>query len=400
MKRKQGPTTTSLSQAKKTKLTDLETGTSALPVSLQELLDFSRVKTEEDIECRFNHIAKILLHESHLVVVVKNEDTNATKEIEFEILEAEFYLQSGGCHEDPFTHGSEEQKISGTWYFHRAPRKSVDSHRSCTSLTGYRGGSRKGMDLTIAGTPPPPVLSKHFVPAPPIPELHSEPGDQQLLRGGILLRSLRQLGLNSKVISGPSLLVDRIISISGASSIADLVENKWAGDTCAFVSGKDERSTMLFLRPVSSSTTASPNIYFSPRIGLDLSHPGTTDPAFLPLHPRIQFLPKPYRFFTHPEELVANGRPQTFLGVLFSCISTDSDFTEALKKPLLSQEIASLMALKESNCAKYLAEYVAGREGGVGLLNSFVGSEGKGASSSPSSYLRMMGALSNLILPS
>jgi hypothetical protein len=283
-------------------------------------------------------------------------------------------------------------------HFHRAPRKSADSHRSSTSLTGYRGGTRKGLDLTIGKMPL--VLSRHFVPAPQIsnPPEH----DQQPVCGGILLRSLRELGPNGKLISGPSLLVDHIVKLSGASSISDLVENKWAEDTFAFISGRDERSTRLFLRPVSepsSSSRAASTIYFSPRIGLDLSHPGTTYPEILPLHPRIQFLPKPYRFFTHPQELVANGRPQTFLGILSLCISTDSDFTEALKKPLLSQEIAALMALKETTCAKYLAEYVAGREGGVDLLKSFVGPKGKGSSSSPSSYLRMMGALSNLIPP-
>ena len=263
--------------------------------------------------------------------------------------------------------------------------------------------------MTIGGRIPP-VLSKHFVPVPPIsnpPELHHEFGDQQPLCGGILLRSLRELGPNGKVISGPSLLVDHIINVSGASSISDLVENKWAGDTSAFISGKDERSTGLFLRPspvsepssTSSSSRAASTIYFSPRIGLDLSHPGTTNPEILPLHPRIQFLPKRYRFFTHPEELVANGRPQTFLGVLSICTSSYSNLTEALKKPLLSQEISALMALKEPACTKYLAEYVAGREGGVDLLKSFVGLKGKGASSSPSSYLRMMGALSNLMPP-
>ena len=252
----------------------------------------------------------------------------------------------------------------------------------------------------------PRVLSRHFVPPISNPPEH-EFRDQQLVCGGILLRSLRELGPNGKVISGPSLLVDHIINLSGASNISDLVENKWAGDTCAFNSGEDERSTRLYLRPASepsstssTSRTAS-TIYFSPRIGLDLSHPGTTNPEILPLHPRIQFLPKPYRFFTHPEVLVANGRPQTFLGILSLCISTSTnpDLTEALKKPLLSQEIAALMAIKEPTSAKYLAEYVAGREGGIDLLKSFVGSKGKGASSSPSSYLRMMGALSSLISP-
>ena len=406
MKRKQEPST-SFPQTKKMKGFDVE-------MPLQDLLDFSQgVKTEEDIERRFKHIAGTLLHGFHLVVVQHDEDA---KEIEFEILEAEFYLLIGGCYEDPFTHWSEKQKIGGQWcvvkcsvfcfiicingdrHFHRSPRKTADSHRSSTSLTGYRGGSRKGLDLTIGRIPP--VLSRHFV--PPISNPH-EFGDQQLLCGGILLRSLRELGPNGKVISGPSLLVDHIINLSGASSISDLVENKWAGNTCAFISEKDERSTRLFLRPVSEPSSTSSNsratsmIYFSPRIGLDLSHPGTTNPEILPLHPRIQFLPKPYRFFAHPEVLVANGRPQTFLGVLSLCISTHSDFTEALKKPLLSQEIAALMALKEPTCAKYLAEYIAGREGGVDLLKSFVGPKGKGASSSPSTYLRMMGALSNLI---
>ena len=80
---------------------------------LQDLLDFSRgVKTEEDIERRFKHIAATLLHGFHLVIQ-HDEDT---KEIEFEILEAEFYLLIGGCYEDPFTHGHEDQKISGQWY--------------------------------------------------------------------------------------------------------------------------------------------------------------------------------------------------------------------------------------------------------------------------------------------
>jgi hypothetical protein len=104
MKRKQGPTPTTFSQFKKTKGTTVE---------LQELLDFSQgIKTEEDIERRFKHIAETLLHGFHLVVV---KDTITSKEVEFEILEAEFYLQLNGCHEDPFTHGSEEQKISGKW---------------------------------------------------------------------------------------------------------------------------------------------------------------------------------------------------------------------------------------------------------------------------------------------
>ena len=104
MKRKQGPTTSS-SQTKKTKGFDDV-------VPLQDLLDFSRgVKTEEDIERRFKHIAVTLLHGFHLVV-----QHDEAKETEFEILEAEFYILIGGCYEDPYTHWSEKQKIGGQWY--------------------------------------------------------------------------------------------------------------------------------------------------------------------------------------------------------------------------------------------------------------------------------------------
>jgi hypothetical protein len=78
--------------------------------ALREILDFSGVDTEEEISRRFERISTALLHEFRLVVRREN-----TSDVEFEILEAEFYLQIGGCHQDPFTHGSEEQRVSGRW---------------------------------------------------------------------------------------------------------------------------------------------------------------------------------------------------------------------------------------------------------------------------------------------
>jgi hypothetical protein len=67
-----------------------------------------------------------------------------------------------------------------------------------------------------------------------------------------------------------------------------------------------------------------------------------------------------------------------------------------LKKPSLSRAIASLSGVKDATAAKYLADYVAGREAGLQLIDSFIGEKGKGASSSPATYLKMMGALSNM----
>jgi hypothetical protein len=80
-------------------------------LAFKNLLDFSLVDTEEEIASRFDRIAKALMHEFRLVVRREN-----AQEMELEILEAEFYLQVAGCHEDPFTHGSEEQRVSGRWY--------------------------------------------------------------------------------------------------------------------------------------------------------------------------------------------------------------------------------------------------------------------------------------------
>jgi hypothetical protein len=80
-------------------------------LAFKNLLDFSLVHTEEEIASRFDRIAKALMHEFRLVVRREN-----AQEMELEILEAEFYLQVAGCHEDPFTHGSEEQRVSGRWY--------------------------------------------------------------------------------------------------------------------------------------------------------------------------------------------------------------------------------------------------------------------------------------------
>jgi len=162
-------------------------------------------------------------------------------------------------------------------------------------------------------------------------------------------------------------------------------------------------STALILAPIAyllnsiSSTllqtsTVSVKIYNSPRIGLDLSHPGTTGQEVKPLHSRIRFLPKRYRHFTNPSELVANGRTQTFLGVLYSCLSSDVD--QSLKDQKVLAEDVRLSGMEEATVTGYIADYAAGRAGGARTLAGFVGPKGKGTVSSPSTYLKMMSAIS------
>jgi len=253
------------------------------------------------------------------------------------------------------------------------------------------------MDLTFGAPLPNWVKSKYFSSetTPTLPS--SSLPVRELLRGGILLRSIRQTGPGSKVISGPSLLVDQILAASDASSIEELVENKWEGNISAILSDEGGPSTCLYLKEVKSEERSRrPKVYFSPRIGLDLSHPGTTDPATLPLHPRIRFLPRLYRFFVQPNLLVANGRPQTFLGVLQPYLDASTSAEAGLLKTSLSGDIARLTGMKEATAAKYLADYKAGRIAGAQFLKSVIGPQGKGAGSSPATYLKMLGAISTL----
>jgi hypothetical protein len=107
-KRKQdSPSGTSTSESKKSKV-EVTDGSVDLS-SLRTLLDFTTLTTTSDILNRFDTLARALLHDFHLVTRCGSVDTP------FEILELEFYLQKAGCHEDPFTHGTEEQKVSGRW---------------------------------------------------------------------------------------------------------------------------------------------------------------------------------------------------------------------------------------------------------------------------------------------
>jgi len=263
--------------------------------------------------------------------------------------------------------------------FHRPPRRSADSNRSSTRTTGYRGGTRKGLDLNLGG----PVTSSYF--APSSAEKH--------LRGGILLRTLRRIS-DSKVISGPSLLVDEILRLSGAARIPDLVEHLWGGDTSAFPPasyGSKPSSVSLYLRPVTAPASVKSPIYRSPRIGLDLSHPGTTNS---PTDPRIVFISKPYRYFVHPELLTSNGRSQTFLGVYRTCLASGRHDDSGLA---LRREMVRLTGMKEHSVIKYLADYQSGID--EGNLQSFIGASGKGASASPATYLKMMGALVRVHAP-
>lgn len=376
---------------------------------LPELLDFSALESQQDISTRFELLASELLH-NYRLEVTHEENTEY-----LEILELEFYLYKSGSHEDPFTHASAEQSQAGRWsvilcnttsytthhtsprrYFHRPPRRTNDPVPQGAAPMGYRGGTRKGMDITI-GAPPPTVTSKYFLPANP-GEASSSAAENAVLRGGVLLRSIRRAS-DSKVISGPSLLVDELLRLSGASEIAELVALHWDGDISALPPPPNlipSRDSTMWLRrtpPAPPSTTSkptpTPRIFRSPRIGLDISHPSIAASTALS-HPRVVYVARPYRFFTHPHLLTANGRGQTFLGV-YDALEARGHCTNDAE---LLGELVRLTGVKGPTARNYLAALRAGLERGT--LEEWIGPEGKKVLSSVTKWLTMAGTLRRL----
>ncbi|KAM5542461.1 hypothetical protein V8D89_003920 [Ganoderma adspersum] len=392
---------------------------------LIELLDLSRLDSMSAIEARFEKIAAELLH--HYRIEVKSR--KGTDQLE--VLELEFYLYKTDCHEDPFTHASPEQGQRGRWYFHRPPSRSLEDGVPMTvTHNGYRGGTRKGLDVTL-GRAPPAMTSKFFpVADPPSPE------GADIVRGGALLRSARRVS-DGKVISGPSLLVDEVLRLSGAREIGELVAINWTSDISAFSppdapspSSSSVLDTAAQLKKLSASTTGvvserlstmylvrapqNPEgppvcppglgkdalvdgklrIFRSPRIGLDISHPTIPSPSSSPAaalaHPRVTFIARPYRFFVSPYVLTANGRGQTFVGVHDALVARGHCTTDAE----ILGELVRLTGFKGPTTAKYLAELRDGLADGT--LGEWTGPKGKSVTSSVMAWLRMIGTLRRL----
>ncbi|KAG2146339.1 hypothetical protein DEU56DRAFT_787564 [Suillus clintonianus] len=335
--------------------------------TINSLLDLTSLCSQDNISARFDSISSALLSEYYLSVIHGGSQTD------YEILELEFYFQKTACHEDPFTHGSAEQERSGQWYFHRAPKRSNTSQANlaATVAGGYRGGTRKGLDLTFGASS---SMEPHITSA--------------ILRGGALLRTIRRYH-DQKVISGPSLLVDEILRVCSASNINELVSAKWQGDISALSAPSQPRSIYMYLRERPASSLATSPVFRSPRIGLDLSNPET---KASPTHPRVIFVGKLYRYFTYPELLVTNGRTQTFVGLYLALVEGKKYEPGSLE---FRNELNKLTGIKDTTLAKYFSDYQLGYE--KGKLANFVGAHGKGVLASASAYLRMMGTLAMVL---
>ncbi|KAF8713660.1 hypothetical protein RHS03_00437, partial [Rhizoctonia solani] len=332
---------------------------------LKNLLDMTHVPPGTE-PSHFHTIAQTLMQGFELCVTSKSSVVTS-----YELLEVEFYWyneQSG--HIDPFTHAAEEQRVSGNWYFHRAPRRVPPNSQSTAPVpspktNGFRGGTRKGLDLTFG------------VPA-------SDEPTAPVAYGGILLRTLRNTQ-TKKVTCGPSLLVDQVLQSSGTTELSTLVGTHWGGDTSAFLHDDGQPGpSRMFLRPVDrdlKGISKLPKMYTSPRIGLELSRIQTPGEATAS-HPRVQYVTRPYRFFTHPD-LMGSIRPQTFYGLL-----------QAHEAGQIARAaIADVSGMKPSQVSTFCEYVEGGRRAGPGAVKEFVGEKGKGVGPSAARFLKMAGVV-------
>ncbi|KAI8084564.1 uncharacterized protein BX664DRAFT_337266 [Halteromyces radiatus] len=184
------------------------------------------------------------------------------------ILEAEVYFKTlpEYHHDDPFTHAHPLQYQNGVWFFHHVGHSK-----------GYRGGSRKGMDVTLIGTTP----------------RNNKSGGC----GGILIRAV-QCHRTGKVIEGPSLWVDLILKTLGHTSIKDMI-------SCCFPQQESQSSwdstCGLYLAPKLQQQQQQQSLYASYRIGLGLKNKTPS------LEKRLGYVCRAYRFVVH-RELLKKGK--------------------------------------------------------------------------------------------
>ncbi len=174
---------------------------------------------------------------------------------QYRLAEVEMYY-SGPEHHDPFSHREPIQRECGRWYFHR-------THGV------YRGGSFKGLDLTLGdGT-------AHF---------------------GVIIRSV--VGLNGTMIDGPCVLVDQLLARTQMPSVAALD---------ALIGTRPIWDATAPLSIVESPSPRSAMVYATSRVGLSLKRAEN--------HPAMpRFVGRAYRFLTEPAT-IAKGRVHLVLAL-------------------------------------------------------------------------------------
>jgi hypothetical protein len=187
----------------------------------------------------FAAVAETLLNRAELVVAGRP----------VRVAEIEFYLQNAD-HADPFAHAHPIQRECSRWYFHRSDK-------------AFRGGSFKGLDLALGD------------------------GDAAV---GVLLRAV--VLPTGEVIDGPSRLVDRLLHMTGATTVAKL--DAQLPGAAAF----DAAMPVHFRE----SADRGAEVLATARVGLSLRRAA----AFPEM---TRYVGSRYRFLTEPRR-IGRGRPQ------------------------------------------------------------------------------------------
>lgn len=242
---------------------------------------------EEDYPKAFRAIADLLLNRTTLFIAGKPH----------RLTEIEVYWNGLG-HQDPFTHGDPRQRELGVWYFHRQGGE-------------YRGGTYKGVDVAFG-------CEGAF--------------------GGLLVRGARAQDGSGTILDGPCTFVDHVLALTGAPSIAALMD-RFDGSIDALDTPGASHSGSSPLALKMRSESEGQRIFTSARVGLTLKRGPTQE--------RQRFLARPYRFLTGPKD-IKKGRVPIALGLY--------------RAGTPAEEIASLTAISRSNVGKYIYAYEAGAE--------------------------------------
>ncbi|MGE0786712.1 MAG: hypothetical protein AB7S26_13655 [Sandaracinaceae bacterium] len=197
----------------------------------------------------------------------------------YRIDEVEVYLRDP-AHPDPFVHGHTAQRPPGQFYFHRAGH-------------GFRGGSFKGVDLTI--------------------------GEGPDAIGGILIRAIHRAP--DEAVVGPSRVVDALLAAGGWASVSALDEAIAA--TC----GPDRRGAATRADAPLRITRAEPRDLeplWTARVGLTLKR-------CTPRDGRPEFLLRRYRALASPQ--LPKGRAHTLVALIEMNLS-DREVSRATGSPL------------------------------------------------------------------
>lgn len=248
--------------------------------SLFQLLstDFSTL-SESEIETTIDQLGHKLLNETVLHI----------GDVKHRLNEVEFYLRQDN-HDDEFAHCDELQKSHKRWYFHK-------------NGNTYKAGSFKGLDITFSSSG----------------------------YGGILIRGIEQIE-KVKVIDGPSLVVDHILSLCDSSSIKNFVDNFDLS-----VEGKSK----LYL---TESTIERREIFKCGRVGLTLKKHSPN---------KVKFINKFYRYLSTPKT-TKKGKPY-LISAMFEQGYTIDDIIKITGSP--KKTVESYIKLYDEGKEKSIEEF-------------------------------------------